>query len=215
MLLENLNYIWMGLGAILVLLLCFILFQFILLRSKVNRLTKKYNQFMKGKDGASLEFILSSEINELRDMVTSSESMLHQQELLATMQMKSLQKIGLVRFDAFEETGDKLSFAMTVLDGKNNGFVLTSISGDETARIYAKQVMNGSCNESISVEEAQSIEMALNTLMPDIANELVRQNTAQQVQMESMQEEPMVSYEEMPTTSTTERVPEKHKIDIK
>ncbi len=215
MLLENLNYIWMGLGAILVLLLCFILFQFILLRSKVNRLTKKYNQFMKGKDGASLEFILSSEINELRDMVTSSESMLHQQELLATMQMKSLQKIGLVRFDAFEETGDKLSFAMTVLDGKNNGFVLTSISGDETARIYAKQVMNGSCNESISVEEAQSIEMALNTLMPDIANELVRQNAAQQVQMESMQEEPMVSYEEMPTTSTTERVPEKHKIDIK
>lgn len=215
MLLENLNYIWMGLGAILVLLLCFILFQFILLRSKVNRLTKKYNQFMKGKDGASLEFILSSEINELRDMVTSSESMLHQQELLATMQMKSLQKIGLVRFDAFEETGDKLSFAMTVLDGKNNGFVLTSISGDETARIYAKQVMNGSCNESISVEEAQSIEMALNTLMPDIANELVRQNAAQQVQMESMQEEPMVSYEEMMTTSTTERVPEKHKIDIK
>lgn len=215
MLLENLNYIWMGLGAILVLLLCFILFQFILLRSKVNRLTKKYNQFMKGKDGASLEFILSSEINELRDMVTSSESMLHQQELLATMQMKSLQKIGLVRFDAFEETGDKLSFAMTVLDGKNNGFVLTSISGDETARIYAKQVMNGSCNESISVEEAQSIEMALNTLMPDIANELVRQNAAQQVQMESMQEEPMASYEEMPTTSTTERVPEKHKIDIK
>lgn len=215
MLLENLNYIWMGLGVILVLLLCFILFQFILLRSKVNRLTKKYNQFMKGKDGASLEFILSSEINELRDMVTSSESMLHQQELLATMQMKSLQKIGLVRFDAFEETGDKLSFAMTVLDGKNNGFVLTSISGDETARIYAKQVMNGSCNESISVEEAQSIEMALNTLMPDIANELVRQNAAQQVQMESMQEEPMVSYEEMPTTSTTERVPEKHKIDIK
>lgn len=215
MLLENLNYIWMGLGAILVLLLCFILFQFIFLRSKVNRLTKKYNQFMKGKDGASLEFILSSEINELRDMVTSSESMLHQQELLATMQMKSLQKIGLVRFDAFEETGDKLSFAMTVLDGKNNGFVLTSISGDETARIYAKQVMNGSCNESISVEEAQSIEMALNTLMPDIANELVRQNAAQQVQMESMQEEPMVSYEEMPTTSTTERVPEKHKIDIK
>lgn len=215
MLLENLNYIWMGLGAILVLLLCFILFQFILLRSKVNRLTKKYNQFMKGKDGASLEFILSSEINELRDMVTSSESMLHQQELLATMQMKSLQKIGLVRFDAFEETGDKLSFAMTVLDGKNNGFVLTSISGDETARIYAKQVMNGSCNESISVEEAQSIEMALNTLMPDIANELVRQNAAQQVQMESMQEEPMASYEEMMTTSTTERVPEKHKIDIK
>lgn len=215
MLLENLNYIWMGLGVILVLLLCFILFQFILLRSKVNRLTKKYNQFMKGKDGASLEFILSSEINELRDMVTSSESMLHQQELLATMQMKSLQKIGLVRFDAFEETGDKLSFAMTVLDGKNNGFVLTSISGDETARIYAKQVMNGSCNESISVEEAQSIEMALNTLMPDIANELVRQNAAQQVQMETMQEESLMSYEEMPTTSTTERVPEKHKIDIK
>lgn len=45
-------------------------------------------------------------------MVESSQGMLHQQELLATMQLKSFQKIGLVRYDAFDETGDKLSFLL-------------------------------------------------------------------------------------------------------
>lgn len=73
---------------------------------------------MMGEDGGSIEMKLSTEVRELRDMVESSQGMLHQQELLATMQLKSFQKIGLVRYDAFDETGDKLSFSLTLLDGK-------------------------------------------------------------------------------------------------
>lgn len=44
-------------------------------------------------------------------MIASSENMLHQQELLANMQLQSFQKTGLVRYDAFDDTGDKLSFS--------------------------------------------------------------------------------------------------------
>lgn len=55
---------------------------------------------MMGEDGGSIEMKLSTEVRELRDMVESSQGMLHQQELLATMQLKSFQKIGLVRYDA-------------------------------------------------------------------------------------------------------------------
>lgn len=124
---------------------------------------------MMGEDGGSIEMKLSTEVRELRDMVESSQGMLHQQELLATMQLKSFQKIGLVRYDAFDETGDKLSFSLTLLDGKNNGVVLSSLAGHDASRIYAKAVTGGECREALSAEEAESIGIALNTLMPDVA----------------------------------------------
>ncbi len=163
------NTILYVISAILVALLLLLAAQVLLLRSKLNRIEKKYKYFMNGEDGGSLELRLSTEVRELREMVTSSESMLHQQELLATMQLSSFQKVGLVRYDAFDDNGDKLSFSLTVLDGKNNGFLLSSLAGHETSRIYAKKIINGQCSEAISAEEADSINMALDTLMPDMA----------------------------------------------
>lgn len=124
---------------------------------------------MAGEDGGSLELKLSTELRELREMIEASKSMLHQQELLATMQLQSFQKIGLIRYDAFDETGDKLSFSLTLMDGRNNGFVISSLSGNDFSRIYAKQIQNGQCREPLSSEEAESIRIALNTLMPDMA----------------------------------------------
>ena len=167
----NINYqlILSVIGTTLVVLLVFLILQFFWLRAKVNRLYRKYKYFMMGEDGGSIEMKLSTEVRELRDMVESSQGMLHQQELLATMQLKSFQKIGLVRYDAFDETGDKLSFSLTLLDGKNNGVVLSSLAGHYASRIYAKAVTGGECREALSSEEAESISIALNTLMPDVA----------------------------------------------
>lgn len=167
----NINYqlILSVIGTILAVLLVFLILQFFWLRAKVNRLYRKYKYFMMGEDGGSIEMKLSTEVRELRDMVESSQGMLHQQELLATMQLKSFQKIGLVRYDAFDETGDKLSFSLTLLDGKNNGIVLSSLAGHDASRIYAKAVTGGECRGALSSEEAESISMALNTLMPDVA----------------------------------------------
>ena len=167
----NINYqlILSVVGTVLAVLLAFLILQFFWLRAKVNRLYRKYKYFMMGEDGGSIEMKLSTEVRELRDMVESSQGMLHQQELLATMQLKSFQKIGLVRYDAFDETGDKLSFSLTLLDGKNNGVVLSSLAGHDASRIYAKAVTGGECRETLSAEEAESIGIALNTLMPDVA----------------------------------------------
>jgi len=97
----NINYqlILSVIGTILAVLLVFLILQFFWLRAKVNRLYRKYKYFMMGEDGGSIEMKLSTEVRELRDMVESSQGMLHQQELLATMQLKSFQKIGLVPQD--------------------------------------------------------------------------------------------------------------------
>lgn len=158
-------------GIVLIVLLV-VLFLFTLsLRVKLNRLTRRYRYFMQGTDGKSLELKLDTEVKELREIFASSQNMLHQQELLATMQLSSFQKKGLVLYDAFGDTGDKLSFSLTLLDGNNNGVLLSSLAGRDTSRLYAKEISNGECREPISSEEAESINRALNTVMPNMSNE--------------------------------------------
>ncbi len=152
--------------AVLAVLVVFLLVQIFLLRSKLSALTRKYQYFMAGENGGSLERQLSVELTELREMTRSSEDMLHQHELLSNMQIQSFQRSGLVKYDAFDDSGDKLSFSLTLLDGANNGFVLSSLVGRETSRIYVKPVLNGQCRDAISSEEAESISMALASEMP-------------------------------------------------
>lgn len=147
--------------AVMGILMIFLILQVVLLRSKVSALTRKYQYFMAGEEGASLERHLSVEVKELREMTRSSKDMLHQHELLSNMQVQSFQRSGLVKYDAFDDSGDKLSFSLTLLDGANNGFVLSSLVGRETSRIYVKPILNGQCREAISSEEAESIGMAL------------------------------------------------------
>ena len=168
MLAANLNtLVYAGAGLVIVLLVILIA-QVFILRAKLNRLNKKYHYFMNGHDGVSVERQLSAEVKQLRDMVSASEGMLHQQELLANMQLESFQRMGLINYDAFDATGDKLSFSLTLLNGRNDGFVFSCLTGSGTSRIYAKRVINGRCKSSLSSEEADSINMALNTQMPNV-----------------------------------------------
>lgn len=151
-------YMWM---ACLAVLLVFLFMQTFALRARLNRLFKKYNYYMSGEDGISVERKLSVEVKELREMTQAAEQMIQQQEILFQAQSQSLQKIGLVKYDAFDDTGDKLSFSLTVMDGMNNGFVLSSLVGRENSRIYSKRIIGGQCREALSSEEAESINLAL------------------------------------------------------
>lgn len=168
-----------GIGAFIIFILLFILIQVLKMRAKINRLNKKYKYFMQGENGESLELKLSTEIREIRDMIETAKAMLHQQELLGTMQLHSVQKIGMIKYDAFEETGDRLSFSVTFLDGRNTGVVLTSLTGRETSRIYGKRIVNGRAKGPLSVEEAQSLETAMQKMMPKIATKEEIQNEIQ------------------------------------
>lgn len=139
----NYNLLLMSGATIFGILLVILLVQFFLLRAKVNRLSKKYHYFMGGHDGVSVERQLSAEVKQLRNLVSTSEGMLHQQELLANMQLESFQRMGLVNYDAFDMTGDKLSFSLTLLNGRNDGFVFSCLTGSGASRIYAKKIVAG------------------------------------------------------------------------
>lgn len=77
--------------------------------------------------------------------------------------VRSIQNVGLVRFDAFEDMGGKLSFSIALLDADGNGVVLTSINGRNETRIYAKPVERGASRIQLAEEEVEAIRRALGT----------------------------------------------------
>jgi hypothetical protein len=73
----------------------------------------------------------------------------------------AVRHVGLVRYDAFEDVGGRLSFSCAMLDDHSNGVVVTSINGRQDTRVYAKPVQDGKSPYNLSVEEEEAIKQAL------------------------------------------------------
>ena len=74
---------------------------------------------------------------------------------------EAIRHVGVIRFDAFEDMGGRLSFSAALLDGSGDGVVITSINGRQDTRCYAKRVQNGTSIHNLSDEERQAIREAL------------------------------------------------------
>jgi hypothetical protein len=73
----------------------------------------------------------------------------------------SIRNVALLRYDAFEDVGGRLSFSVALLDDEGTGVVLTSINGRQETRVYAKPVTEGRSSYHLSVEEDEAIRQAL------------------------------------------------------
>ena len=73
----------------------------------------------------------------------------------------SVRNVALLRYDAFEDVGGRLSFSCALLDDHGDGVVLTSINGRQETRVYAKQVTQGTSSHNLSLEEEEAIRRAM------------------------------------------------------
>lgn len=73
----------------------------------------------------------------------------------------AVRRVGLIRYDAFEDVGGRLSFSCALLDERGNGVVVTSINGRQDTRVYAKPITGGKSAYNLSVEEEEAIRQAL------------------------------------------------------
>ena len=128
---------------------------------KYIRLKASYTSFMKGKDGKTLEesiFERFDELDEVTKMALKNRQEIRnlQEDLLGT-----LQKVGILRYDAFSEMGGNLSFALTLLDGNNNGYIINSMHSREGCYNYIKEIVKGESYIELSEEEAESLDRAI------------------------------------------------------
>jgi hypothetical protein len=84
-----------------------------------------------------------------------------EQQRQADALLEVVQRVGLVRYDAFEDMGGHLSFSAALLDAAGNGVVITSINGRQDTRCYAKSVRGGASEHNLSAEEEEAIRQAL------------------------------------------------------
>lgn len=73
----------------------------------------------------------------------------------------AVRRVGVVRYDAFEDVGGRLSFSCAMLDERGTGVVMTSINGRQDTRVYAKPVTDGRSAYNLSIEEEEAIRQAL------------------------------------------------------
>ena len=112
----------------------------------------------KKKKPVSLEEVL-----EKLEFVEGQISKLSREFMSARRQLsEAFQKIGVVRYNPFRELGGDQSFSIAFLNEKNNGFVLTSHFGRDMQRLYAKTVKEGKSEYTLSEEEQESLELAIN-----------------------------------------------------
>lgn len=150
---------WIGMATIV--LVIALLVYCVILHIRLGSLKKKYDFFMQGDNGASLERKLSVEVSEIRDAAKGLESLLSEQVAIRNIQSNTLQKIGFIKYNAFENIGNDLSFALTLLDGNNNGICISSIYGRNESRIFSKPIVKGKSLVSLSQEELESLNEAL------------------------------------------------------
>ena len=112
-------------------------------KRQLNRLNRKYALFMKGKDGQSLEKLFKRKFDLIEKLAVNSELNAENIQKLEKMQKLSLNKYSIVKYDAFEDMGGKLSFVLAMLDSKNTGFLLNAIHSRENCFLYVKEIVNG------------------------------------------------------------------------
>lgn len=126
-----------------------------------NRRTATLKQFLQAADGRDLEGYLQ----QLTQRVEELEKQLHEQKERQIKQQiilsRCVQNKAVVRFNAFDDTGSDLSFAVALMDERGDGVVLSSLYGRHDCRTYAKPLKNGQSRYPLTEEEKEAINLAL------------------------------------------------------
>lgn len=147
--------------AAMLFLIIVLFFMVINANMKYSRLKASYNSFMRGKDGKTLEGCIQDMIHNLDTIaVTTRENKQDIKRIYRKME-DGYQKVGIVKYDAFHEMGGKLSFAVTLLDGNNNGYILNAMHSREGCYTYIKEIVKGQSYIELSEEEAESLDRAI------------------------------------------------------
>lgn len=152
------DYLVIGLAALVLVLMIIMLISSI----QMHSLKKKYKEFMTGRDGKNLEDTILRKLEQIDQ--TMEINLANQKNINRIFEdMKStFQKIGLVKYDAFNEMGGKLSFSLALLNQMNDGFIINAMHSREGCYTYIKEIIDGNSVINLSEEEKEALDMALN-----------------------------------------------------
>ncbi|MGL5259059.1 MAG: DUF4446 family protein, partial [Lachnospiraceae bacterium] len=126
-----------------------------------RKLKKKYEKFMLGKNAATLEesiFELNENSKYLKEAVQDNKKNIRD---LYKKHEKAFQKVGIIKYDAYQQMGGLLSFTIALLDENNDGFILNSVHSSDGCYSYTKEIRKGNCDIVLGNEEKIALEKAM------------------------------------------------------
>jgi hypothetical protein len=154
---DNLAAVLAVMAVAIVVLLVLVILQ----SMRLGRAVDGYRRLVRDGSGGSLDDVLQghvARVEEVRGRLGQIDAM---QADLEHRTQASIQHVGLVRFNPFEDTGSDQSFALALLDDRRDGIVISSLHGRTNTRLFAKPVEAGASSHTLSDEEAQAIRVAL------------------------------------------------------
>ena len=147
--------------VLLVLLLVNIVLLVIFIVKNV-KLANRMNAVMIGKDASSLEEEITDLFAINKNIVEKVRENRKDIRKIYRKFTKAIQKVGIVKYDAYQQMGGDLSFSMALLDEENNGFIMNSVHSTEGCYTYTKEVRDGRCDLELGNEERIALEKAVN-----------------------------------------------------
>ena len=133
------------------------------LYSELSNIKTRYKRMMTGSEGDSIEHMLSKHTSEVNAVANEQMRMDNRISKLEDFASGSVAHVAVIHFDAFEKTGQNLSWCVALLDRNKNGVVISTICGQESERSYAKPIEDGRAPSGYKLtrEEEQALSQAM------------------------------------------------------
>lgn len=153
------DYIIIGMACLILLLILLMIINVV----QMSKLKKRYTVFMKGKNAKSLEDTLVYRLEQVDELIENNAANERNIDTIFKRMKFDFQKYGLIKYDAFQEMGGKLSFSLALLNEKNDGFVINAVHSRDGCYTYVKEIINGNSIISLAEEEQKALEQALDS----------------------------------------------------
>ena len=148
------------LTPVLIVLLGVCLVGLALLWRRVAGLAGRLDRITRGEDGQSLQGVLETHLGRVVEVQSEVAQLATRAGKLEVDGRRAFQRIGLVRFNPFEDTGGNQSFALALLDAEEDGIIISSLHSRGSTRIYAKAIAAGRPEAALSDEETEALGLA-------------------------------------------------------
>ena len=154
---QHLGAVTLALSVVALVLLVAV----VLLVRRTSRLDRRLRGLTRGEDGQSLESILDAHLTKVHAVEQQVDDLAARSAVLEVVQRRAVQRVGLVRFNPFEDTGGNQSFALALLDANGDGLIVSSLHARTLTRVYGKAVAGGKSEAALSDEESEALRQAL------------------------------------------------------
>lgn len=152
------TYLWGALTALVVILIVWV----IVLQVRVNYLVRHYDRIFAGSSDGTLREALDRYVDRLEQTTSQADALARLCQTVEEDVHRAIQRVGVVRFNPFADTGGDQSFAVALLDTHGTGVVISSLFSRNSTRVFAKAVVEGTSTYLLTEEERDAIEQAMN-----------------------------------------------------